>query len=358
MAIVPWIGERRVAIVPVFDRQVDSAPPPDWSYQVRNRVFYDLDPATGVDRSFQAFLRSLSYGQASIAGEVFPVVGSDGPEVNTAAMNSLPAGHGYKHLLAVLPHSVGVHRGGHAFEGGVNGFESWARVAMFDDLALTRRQPLGVWGQELLHSVAKFWGHTGLGAYDVMDGTGAMASTHASTHTKSAVGWLRSGIRAHPTESRRYVLQAVALPQPPPPGRVAAVRIPSRSGGHYMVEARLRVDQYERNDAPGDGLPAEGVLVYKVYAVDNVVLQTPIPLSPGERFENAQDQISVRVDRATQEGFAVTVTSEPHPECSSLRARVEELSEMIQNEDDEMIKRELREERDEVRDRADRLGCP
>ncbi len=322
-------------------------------------MFYDPDPMTGLDRSFQAYLRALSYGRASIEGEVFPQVWSEGDEVNIPAMNSLPAGHGYTHLLAVLPHSVGVHRGGYAFVGGVNGIESWARVAMFDNTALTRREPLGAWAQELIHIETEFWGHTGLGAYDVMNGdAGVMASTHASAHTKNAVGWLAgSAIRTHPSGMRRYVLQAIALPQPPPPGRVAAVRIPSRSGGHFMLEARLRIDQYERSDGPGDGLPAEGVLVYKVNAVDNVVLRTAVPLSPGGRFEDAQDQISVRVDGTTAGGFSVTVTSQPHPECPSLLERMDQLTKAIAEEEDEFIRKQLREERAEVRDRAERLGC-
>ena len=31
MSIIPWVGARRVAIVPVIDLQVDQEPPPDWS---------------------------------------------------------------------------------------------------------------------------------------------------------------------------------------------------------------------------------------------------------------------------------------------------------------------------------------
>jgi hypothetical protein len=46
--VVPWVGIGRIAIVPVSNRQVDAAPPPDWEYQVRSRMFYDQDPATGL----------------------------------------------------------------------------------------------------------------------------------------------------------------------------------------------------------------------------------------------------------------------------------------------------------------------
>jgi hypothetical protein len=51
--VVPWVGIGRIAIVAVSNRQVDAAPPPDLEYQVRSRMFYDQDPATGLDRSFQ-----------------------------------------------------------------------------------------------------------------------------------------------------------------------------------------------------------------------------------------------------------------------------------------------------------------
>jgi hypothetical protein len=45
-----WIGPRRVAYVPaiVNDPSYDP-PPPNWADLVRARVFYDPDPASGVD---------------------------------------------------------------------------------------------------------------------------------------------------------------------------------------------------------------------------------------------------------------------------------------------------------------------
>ena len=114
MAVIPWVGARRVAVVPVLDMNVDREPPPDWEYQVRKRVFYDPQPG-GLDQSFQHYLQANSYGKAILEGEVFPLVRSPDAAVNIPAMKSLPPGHGYKYLLAVLPHDAGEHRGGHAF---------------------------------------------------------------------------------------------------------------------------------------------------------------------------------------------------------------------------------------------------
>lgn len=66
----------------VIDLQVDQEPPPDWVYQVHSRVFYDPQPGTGPDQSFQHYLQALSYGRAIIEGEVFPLVRASDAEVN------------------------------------------------------------------------------------------------------------------------------------------------------------------------------------------------------------------------------------------------------------------------------------
>ena len=92
MSIIPWVGARRVAIVPVIDLQVDQEPPPDWEYQVHSRVFYDPQPGTSLDQSFQHYLQANSYGRAILEGEVFPLVRAPNAEVNISAMNSLPTG--------------------------------------------------------------------------------------------------------------------------------------------------------------------------------------------------------------------------------------------------------------------------
>jgi hypothetical protein len=90
---------------------VDSRPDDDFGYQVASRVFYDPQGADGADDSLQNYIQAVSYGQASISGIVFPTVRSADADVTGAAMDWLPSGHGDTHLLAVLPHAFGAHRG-------------------------------------------------------------------------------------------------------------------------------------------------------------------------------------------------------------------------------------------------------
>lgn len=362
--VTPWIGVRRVAIVPVFDKTMDRPPPPDWETQVRNRMFYDPDPVTGLDRSFQAYLHALSYGRAFIDGEVLPAVWSETAEVNVPAMDSLPPGHGFSHLVAVLPHSVGVHRGGHAFWDlpARNGFTAWARVALYDDANLTVRQPIGVWGMEILHIITEFGDlynvNPNLGDYDVMAGAGA--SSHASAHTKQTLGWLGRGrIAAHRPTVMRANLQAIAMPQPPPPDRVTAVRIPSRqSTSQFLVEARLAVDQYERSDRRGDGIPSEGVIVYQVFDTHSVFLRTIPALDVGGRYENPGEGLTVVVNSAIPGGFSVTVTREPSPECPAIAEEISAVLEAMEGETDPFLLRQLRASLAQLRAKAIRLGCP
>lgn len=311
MAVVPWTGVRRVAIVPVFDRQVDAEPPADWENQVRARVFYDPDPATGRDRSFQHYLSAISGGQAFLAGDVFPGVWSDGPAVNEAAIASLPAGHGYRELLAILPHEAGDHRGGHAFRHGpINGITGWARVAMFElPIPQSKRQAIGVWGQELIHLLGEFWDHTGMRGFDVMDGDGASNSVHACANTRARMGWMPGGIFDHVDGTLAIGLHAIAYVKPPGAGRASAVRIDTEgSGRRFMIEARARVDQF-------DGMvPGEGVLVYTVEPTtggEKVDLRSPGALAPGQMFEDAAEGIRVRCDAARPGGFAVTISKTP-----------------------------------------------
>jgi hypothetical protein len=73
-------------------------------------------------------------------------------------MNWLPSGHGYTHLLAVLPHAFGVHRDAWAWwdVDPRNGITAFATVALFEDPNQTRRQSTGVWAMETVHMVTEF----------------------------------------------------------------------------------------------------------------------------------------------------------------------------------------------------------
>ena len=91
----PWISVQKLAVVPAFNRQFDTAPPPsDWDSLIMRRVLYDPDPATGADRSLRSYLGAISYGRATLDAKLFPHAFSDGPSVIEAAFQSLPSGHG------------------------------------------------------------------------------------------------------------------------------------------------------------------------------------------------------------------------------------------------------------------------
>src|SRR6185503_15547901 len=100
----------------------------------------------------------------------------------------------------------------------------------------------------------------------------------------------------------------ISLTQPPPTGRVAAVRIGAEVP-YLMVEARLKADAFDA------GIPKEGVIVYAVQTPDPlghrvnklrpVILKAPKALSVGEGFDS--DAISIRVMGAIPGGFLVSV---------------------------------------------------
>src|SRR5215212_5792955 len=47
------------------------APPPNWVALANNRIFFDPDPTSGVDRSLRAYIQAVSYGLADFTGKVF-----------------------------------------------------------------------------------------------------------------------------------------------------------------------------------------------------------------------------------------------------------------------------------------------
>jgi hypothetical protein len=359
---VPWQGSVPIAIVPVWDDRVDPQPSSNFREQVTARVFYDPQGSDDSDDSLQNYVWTVSYGQASISGAVFPVVRSSGSDVTGAAMDSLPAGHGYTHLLAVLPHGSGPDRSSWAWwdQPARNGVTSFARVSLFQNSSLTMRQPTGTWAMETLHMVTEFGDlynvSPNLGRYDVM--ANAFASSHPSAHTKSAMGWISpSGIVRHVTGTRSYVLHAVGLRQPPPPGRVSAVRIPARSGTRsFIAEARLAVDKYERSDALGDGIPAEGVIVYEIASLLDVRLRSV--LVAGQRYTNEDEGFSVTASgTAVPGGWRISVTRAEDPRCEELRRQIAALEEDLETETDPDVRRALLQALGRARRNAQALGC-
>lgn len=360
---VPWIGVRRVAVVPVINTAVDPGFPPDFAYHAAARTLFDPQGAGGRDDSLQNYIQAASYGRASLDATFFPPVATNGPDVTGAAMNSLPSGHGQTHLIAVLPHSFGQHRNGYAQwdMSPINGITAFARVALFANPQLTMRQPTGVWAMEALHMLTEFGDlynvNPNLGGFDVM--ASAWNTTHPTMHTKRAMGWVGSGqVPTHNTGNQQYVLHAVGLRHPPPPGRLSAIRIPSHIGaGHFMVEARLATDQYEIVDAQGDGLPSQGVIVYEVLGELNVLLRTTTALQPGQSYSNTGEGLTIQVNASVAGGMRITVTRSAAALCKSLAEQIADLEEELKNAQTVPERKALLIELGKLRKKADDLGC-
>lgn len=361
--ISPWTGTKRFAFIPVWNTNVDSEPADDWVEQVRARVFYDPDPATGMDRSLQRYVQTASSGLATVAGEVFPVVAADGDDTVGAGLNALPANHGYDYAVVVLPHSVGPHRGGFAWMGGsaTNGVANFARVAMFSDVGMTNSKTLGVWVMEIMHIATRFgdlyFTSPAIGGFDVMS---CACGTHPTAHTKSHFGWLSANaIRQHALgHSRTHSLHAVSLTQPAPPWRTSAVQVRSRtSTGHFMIEARLRNDQYEANSVISSGIPSEGVIVYEVQGPTEVYLRTATALQVGDVFTDTAEKLTVRVLAGEPGGFKVSVNAGKISKCKSLAKQIEALEASLLTETDFFRRKQLISALQQAKGEFRRAGC-
>jgi hypothetical protein len=298
----PWLGSRKVAFVPVLDAKVDTNPPADFRDRVFQRVFFDPHPTTNIDRSLQRYIQTVSYGHATLAPTVVDVVTSPDEDTVGAGLRSLPSDHDFDAACIVVP-SGGPHRTGFAWwdAQAVNGFENFARVNL--------EESLGVWAMEVMHCLTEFGDlYNSEPHLQGFDNMACSCGTHPSTHTKVELQWLSPSAVATTTgfNEETFDLHAIGLPQPPPPGRWMAVRIPAPAGNNYfMVEARLRGDQYESATYASSGIPSEGVIVYEVAGKLEVYLRTPTALVDGDSFSN--DVMEVRVTRQRFGGFQVTV---------------------------------------------------
>lgn len=342
-----WNGCRRIAFIPVFNTQIDQQPPVNWAEQIRARAFFDPDPNTGIDRSLQHYIQTVSSGLAYITGTVFPTVAAPDEDTVGAGLMSLPASHGFDFAVIVLPHSMGPHRGGFAWMGAapVNGISDFARVAMFTDQVLSQRQNIGVWAMELLHIVTHFGDlynvSPQLNRYDVM---ACSCGTHPSAHTKSHMGFLTGdAIRIHPMgQSLSYTLHAVSLPQPPPSWRTTAVRVKSRqTPGHFIIEARIGTDDYDSASIVSSGIPGNGVIVYEVQGETELYLRTSSPLGVGDSFEDSDEGLQVIVGSNEPGGFTIRVRTEGVDKCTQLAEQIKLLQTQIDLETDFFQKKQL-----------------
>lgn len=310
----PWLGARKVAFVPVLDANIDTNPPADFRDRVFQRVFFDPHPTTNIDRSLQRYIQTVSYGCAILAPSVLGIVTSPDADTVGAGLRSLPSDHDFDAACIVVP-SGGQHRTGWAWwdNQAINGVRNFARFNLAEGL--------GVWAMEVMHCLTEFADlYNSEPHLQGFDNMACSCGTHPSTHTKVELQWLSASTVVTKTGlgTDTFDLHAIGLPQPPPPRRWMAVRIPAPTGNnHFMLEARLRCDQYESATYASSGLPSEGVIVYEVAGKLEVYLRTPTALGVGDSFSN-DDGLEVRVTRRRFDGFRVTISMRLGPNKRSV----------------------------------------
>ncbi len=309
---MPWLGTRRVAFVPVDRGLYNESPvPADWKGDIERRVYYDPDPATGMDVSLRSFILMMSQGRADIAGDVLDTITfvQKGVEPGdlTAQLDPIVQSGMYDAGALVMLGGYGAGRN----------YGFWSRFVMVEGV--------GVWAMELMHGLTgmldlySYLVPHDLGGFDTM---ACSCGTHLTAYTRVLLDWLDpSAIAIDSSAAASFVLHATCL-GPAPVGRVHAVQTQG-SGLQVIVEARLRADQFDGpNKYNGLGVPGEGVIVYEVVGVENpalpperdplISLLTPTALQPGQSVVS-ESGITVRVDAAVPGGFAVSIQNPTAP---------------------------------------------
>jgi len=330
--VMPWIGRKKIAFVPVFRPNVPPPDPPDvipadWEGDIMRRLFFDPDTRTGADRSLSAYIHKVSSGRASFDAVIKPTVIIDRKDVrledpDVSQMGSKLKDERFDAAALVM---LGLPPAGTSQRGGF-----WARFVM--------RERLGTWAMELMHVLTGFDDircqpqfiecpdvgmppniDIDMANFDEMAFNGGM---HPSAYTKAAMKWLdASAIAKHSGRIEVYALHSVGLVQPPPSGRSTAVRIGSQVP-YLMVEARLMVDQFESPSQFEPGIPSNGVIVYRVQTSDPlgspqndhipVFRLTPTALNVGQSFVT-DTNVSITVTGTTPGGLVVVVDDQNAP---------------------------------------------
>jgi hypothetical protein len=299
-----WIGRKKLALIPLYrpNAHPPDQIPSDWPNQILQRVLFDPDPTTKADRSLRAYIHAASSGLADLDAVVMPMAIVDQqdvpPNILEGQLGSQLRNQGFAAAAIVMLGGPGA--------GTSQGF--WVRFVMVEGV--------GVWAMEFMHSLTGFADlypfNGNMGAFDEM---ACNCGTHPSAYTKAAIGWLKeSTIARHMGGTARYDLHSVGLIQPPPSGRLAAIRIGSQVP-YLMVEARQRVDQFDAI------IPSEGVIVYRVQTSDPhghaqnntapIYLLTATALTVGQAF-TSDTGIKVEVLTALPGGFSVSI-EDPTP---------------------------------------------
>jgi hypothetical protein len=334
----PWIGSRKIAVVPAST--TGDPVPANYFDRVVQRMLYD-PIAGGIDGSVRKYLHTISYGKALLEADVFAPVTIPDSDMGKA-INMITGIQNYQYACVVLP-TGGRDRTGWAWwdgppfnftpsRPGPNNLVNACRVNM--------QEGLGVWAMEIMHMTTAFGDLYGTnpnpGEFDNM---ACSCGTHPSAYTKLKLGWLDSrGVVTLSQNSVGYTLHALELLQPPPPGRVTAIRIPSKlSQNYFLVEARLRIDPHDAPSVISSGIGSEGVVVYEVSEPAwPLQLRTPTALRPGETYVNDAERLHIAVGSAVDGGLSVHVECVASPECPTVLAQIKQLSLRIGEVEDEL----------------------
>jgi hypothetical protein len=317
----PWLGKKRVAFLPVSRPSFDPPGSPQgaaWQQQIESRIYFWPDAQRSVDVSLRNYIQTISQGRADIEGEVKSVYTLDQEKVYPSSLAS---------IFEQQFRDEGFDAAALVMNGGPNTGTSdtpgfWARFAMVEGV--------GVWMMELTHVLTDYMDlYTNDRPHDLnnFDNMDCACGTHPTAYTKVQLGWLDpSAIVADQAPAAQFDLHSLALTQPPPPGRVTAVKI-GTGGNPLFVEARQRVDQYDGGNqwnwnaqTSVGGIESEGVIVYELAGVENpttpfpgeidplIRLLTQTALVPGQSVTSASG-VTVQVTAALIGGYSVAIVN-------------------------------------------------
>jgi len=346
-----WIGRKKLALVPLSrpNAHPPDQIPADWEDLILRRVLFDPTPGTGADRSLRAYIHAASSGRADLDVVVMPRMTVDQQDVPVGFLEGQLGAQlrdqGFNAAAIVMLGGLGA---GTSQRGGF-----WARFVMLEGV--------GVWAMEFMHCLTGFDDlYPFNGDMDRFDEMACSCGTHPSAYTKGAIGWLdASAIAMHSGQSADYHLHSVGLVQPPPSGRVAAVRIGSLVP-YLMVEARQRVDQFDAN------ILSEGVIVYQVQTSDPlgsaqngtapIKLLTTTALKQGQIFTSSSG-VKVQVKSTLVGGFTVHIIRPADPRCANILQQIVDIDELLKEESDLQLIKKLRAQRSILKKQSQQLGC-
>jgi hypothetical protein len=325
-----WIGRARFLFIPLVVEGRSGYNPPPANYQefIRRRVYFDPDPGTNEDRSLISYINSISYGRASLDATVStPLTLNnlvDGDNPTLVAINAHPDAHLYEYISVVYPPNSRNAGLGMAQPGQIEFSPPRTPNRTRARSRFRHNDPIGTWAMEVIHNVTDigdyYYGVNDPRRFDEMADA---AATHPSSYTKLEAGWLDpAAVPMHGGGRRRYTLHAVGLPQPPPGGRLAGVRVRTSGSRYLIVEARLRNDRWDGGFSGSLGIPSEGVVIYE-FAPENdpwptespnqpwppLELRTQTALTVGQSYVHPDTGTTVRVVSATAGGFRVEIAT-------------------------------------------------